>query len=146
MVSSLAIVLAFSVSAPAVKDPPKKEAPSIVGEWEGVEAVRGGQAAPVPPGGVTMQFTADNKMIISEGGRAKNEQGSYKVDFSKSPVEIDLIPPANIKDKSLLGILKFEEDKLILCFTAGGNARPTKFESAAGSKDMLMTLKKKKEK
>ena len=148
MFSSLTLALAFTVSAPAVKEPPKKEAPSIVGEWEGVEAVRGGQAAPVPAGGITMQFTADNKVIIGEGGRDKKEQGSYKVDSSKSPMEIDLIPPANIKDKSLLGILKFEEDKVIICFAGGGAGadRPTKFESTAGGKEMLMTLKRKKEK
>jgi hypothetical protein len=34
MCSSLLIVVALAVGAPAAKDPPKKE-PSVVGEWVG---------------------------------------------------------------------------------------------------------------
>jgi uncharacterized protein (TIGR03067 family) len=148
MQSSLLIGMAILIGAPAAKDPPKKE-PTIVGEWIGEKAVRGGKEMPVPEGGIVITFTADGKLMIKEGNREKPEGATYTVDTKKNPAEIDLIPPAGRKDPTMPGIFKIEGDTLTICFLGaevGGvpAGRPTKFESAEGSMSMLMILKRAK--
>ena len=58
MSQSLLIGLALAVGAP-LKDAPAKDPPSIIGEWVGEKAVAGGKERPVPEGGITFTFTAD---------------------------------------------------------------------------------------
>jgi uncharacterized protein (TIGR03067 family) len=135
----LGVVLA--VGAPGEKD--KKEGPSIVGEWDGVKAVRGGQERPNPEGGVVVTFSADGKITIVEGGKPKDEQGSYKVDTKKNPAEIDVTAPK--EEGTYPGIFKIEGDTLTVCLgDKGSTERPTKFESPDGSKILLLTFKRAK--
>jgi uncharacterized protein (TIGR03067 family) len=144
MYTSLLTGLALLVAAPGPKDAPKKE-PTIVGEWVGEKAVSGGMELPVPKGGITITFTKDGVVAVVEGGRAKPDNGSYKVDPKKDPPEIDLIPPDNKKEPTVLGIYKLDGDTLTLCFDRGGGGasdRPKKFESPAGSSTIVMTLKR----
>ena len=134
----LGVVLA--VGAPGDKDAPKKDAPSVVGEWDGEKAVRGGMERPIPDGGVKVTFTADGKMIFKEGNKDA-EEGTYKVDAKKNPPEIDLSPPK--EDGTLLGIYKLDGDTLTICLSDKNSTdRPTKFESPEGTNLMLVTLKR----
>jgi uncharacterized protein (TIGR03067 family) len=131
--------LVLTVGAPGEKD--KKDGPSIVGEWKGEKAVRGGQELPIPDGGITVTFTADGKVKIVQGGKEREEHGSYKVDAKKSPAEIDLTPPK--EEGKHIGIFKIDGDTLTICMSdKGGTERPTKFESPDGSAVMLLTLKR----
>src|SRR5262245_13250929 len=98
MYSSLLVGLAVTLGCPGAKDPPKKDAPSIVGEWVGEKAVNSGKELPVPEGGVGFTFTEDGKVMVREGKREKPDGGTYKVDAKKDPAEIDLMPPADKKD------------------------------------------------
>jgi uncharacterized protein (TIGR03067 family) len=141
MYPSLLIGLAVVVAAPAPKEAPKKEA-TIVGEWIGEKAVSGGKEMPVPPGGISFGFHADGTLTIKEGGRTDGKTGSYKVDPKKNPAEIDLIPPADKKDDTILGIYKLEGDTLTLCFQKGDPERPTKFESPEGERTVVITMKR----
>lgn len=143
MYSSLLVGLALVVGAPGAKEEPKKEAASIVGEWVGEKAVRGGKETPVPEGGITFTFTTEGKMMVSQGGKASQEAIAYKVDLKKKPAEISMEAPG---DKGTIkGIFKIEGDTLTLCIAQGKDGeQPTKFESGEGSKTMLMTLKRKK--
>jgi uncharacterized protein (TIGR03067 family) len=145
MYPSLLITLALTVGAPGTKDPPKKEV-SIVGEWDGEKAVSGGQEKPVPAGGVTITFTADGKFIVREGKREKPEEGTYKTDTKKDPAEIDITAPPESGRPLVKGIFKIDGETLTLCFAGGKDDadRPAKFESPAGSRNMLMTLKRAK--
>ena len=147
MSPSLWIVMALAVGAPA-KDPPKKEPPSIVGEWAGEKAVSGGKELPVPDGGVVFTFTADGGVIFKEAGRGREDRAgaTYKVDPKKDPAEIDLIPPPDKKEPMLQGIYKLDGDTLTLCFGRGrpGAERPKSFESPEGAETVVMTLKRKK--
>jgi uncharacterized protein (TIGR03067 family) len=145
MNASLLVALALAVGAPATKDPPKKEAPSVVGEWAGEKAVQGGQERPVPPGGVSITFTADGKFLVREGKREKPEEGTYKVDTKANPAQIDIMPPEDKAERgNVRGIFKIEGDTLTLCFAGSKDdgERPTKFESPEGSRTMVMTLKR----
>ena len=130
----------LAVGAPGDKEAPKKGPPSIVGEWDGEKAVRGGQERPIPDGGVKATFTADGKLIFKEGNKDP-EEGSYKVDAKKDPAEIDLTPPR--EDGTLIGIYKIDGDTLTICLSEKGSAdRPTKFESPDGTNIMLVTMKR----
>jgi uncharacterized protein (TIGR03067 family) len=135
---SLMIGLAVVVSAPAKKEEPKKEAPSLVGEWYPESAVRGGKPDN-PPEGTSITFTADGKFILKEGKRDKAEEVTYKADPKKDPAEIDITAPEK-GDHAITGIYKFEKDTLILCIAMGGE-RPKAFASPGGSEVMLITLK-----
>jgi uncharacterized protein (TIGR03067 family) len=144
MYNSLALAIAFSISAPSIKAPPKAEKPSIVGKWEVVEAVLEGKPEQAPPGGATIHFNADNTYAIFEG--QMKEESSFKIDYSTTPFEIELAPPPSSKDKPALGICKIEENKLVLCLALDGVARPTQFVSTPNSSFILMTFVRKKEK
>ena len=138
----LIVALAVVVGAPATKDKPKNESPSLVGEWVPTKAVRGGKLDNAPPG-TRMIFKADGKALFKDGNRDKIEEGAYKIDPKKKPAEIDIFPPATEKDVNVVGIYKFEKGKLILCLAMGGS-RPKKFASPDGSQIMLITLERAK--
>jgi uncharacterized protein (TIGR03067 family) len=140
-VYSLIIGLAVVVAAPG-KDAPKKDAPTLVGEWVPTEALQGGKPD-LPPAGTSIAFTADGKVLMKGGNAAKPEEGTYKIDAKKNPAEIDLTPPEKEKGPTILGIYKFEKDKLIICLTMAGE-RPKEFASPAGSQLMLITLERAK--
>jgi uncharacterized protein (TIGR03067 family) len=140
MNASLIVGLALAVAAPAPKTASKDEPPSLHGEWVLESAVRGGMNDK-PPDGAGVTFTADGKARFREGRRDKVEEGTYTVDPKKNPAQIDIVPPANEKVPTVLGIYKIEKDTLTLCLVLGGE-RPKKFESPAGSEVMLMTLKR----
>ena len=130
----------LAVAAPGDKEAPKKEVPTLVGEWDGEKAVRGGKERPVPEGGVTVTFKEDGKMLFKEGNKAE-EEGTYKSDAKKTPGEIDISPPK--EEGTLIGIYKIEGDTLTICLSDKGSTdRPSKFESPEGTNIMLITLKR----
>lgn len=140
MNAALVFGLALAVGALGEKDAPKKDAPTIVGEWNGEKAVRGGNELPIPDGGIKVTFTADGKMLFKEGNKDE-ETGSYKVDAKKNPGEIDISPPK--EGGEMKGIFKLDGDTLTICLAdKDATERPTKFESTDGSKIMLVTLKR----
>ena len=140
MNAAILLGMALSVAAPGDKEAPKKEAPTLVGEWDGEKAVRGGQERPIPDGGVTVTFTADGKMLFREGNKP-TEEGTYKADPKKSPGEIDISPPK--EEGTLIGIYKIDGDTLTICLSEKGSTdRPAKFESPDGTNVMLITLKR----
>jgi uncharacterized protein (TIGR03067 family) len=140
--ASVLVGLALVVGAPAKKDPPAKDPPTLIGEWVGESGTRGGKPQNPPPG-TTLAFLADGTVRFREGGASKLEGGSYKADPKKSPAEIDITPPEAAKGEILLGIYKIEGDTLTLCFALGGE-RPKEFAAPAGSEVMLVTCKRAK--
>lgn len=133
----LPLILALTIAAPAQKEG-AKEPPSIVGEWIGATGIRDGKPKPPPPG-TAMIFEKEGALILTEGGKAPEEKGTYKLDPKKSPAEMDLSPPG--KERTMLAIYKIEGDTLTIAFSMG-NDRPKEFASPAGSGIMLITLKR----
>jgi uncharacterized protein (TIGR03067 family) len=131
--------LACLVAAPAAKDPPKKEPPTLVGMWIGETGIKGGK--PSPPEDASMEFGKDGTLVFKEKGR--EIAGSYKTDAKASPARLDFTLGAGGQNISLQGIYKIDGDTLTICFTFMGD-RPTKFESPDGSMTMLITLKRPK--
>jgi uncharacterized protein (TIGR03067 family) len=134
---TLLLGVAVLVAAPAKKDPPKKEPPSIVGEWIGLTGTRGGK--PDPPVNATMKFTADGTVTLAE--RGKGIDAKFKADPKKDPPEIDIEMEAGGMKHVIQGIYKIEGDTLTVCFLHMGG-RPKVFESPVGSEAMLITLKR----
>jgi uncharacterized protein (TIGR03067 family) len=133
--------LALTVGAPGVKEIPKKaEPPGIVGEWTVEEVVRGGMAFPgIATEGMSIEFKTDGKYHLRiKGQNAKD--GTYTTTPGKDASEIDM----NSGAEQAPGLFKVEKDKLTLCIDDGGKGatRPAGFESPAGSRVMLMTLKR----
>jgi uncharacterized protein (TIGR03067 family) len=142
MQTSFVVGLALVLAAPGTKDAPKKEPPTIVGEWVGESGIRGGKPDNPPPG-TTITFTKDGKLLMKEGGAEKSHEGTYTADPKKDPAEIDLVPPATEKGPTIQAIYKIEGDTLTMCFSMGGE-RPKSFDSPAGSQIMLVTCKRAK--
>jgi uncharacterized protein (TIGR03067 family) len=131
--------LALAVVAPGPKDPPKKDAASVVGEWVAESAVEKGRPRQPPPG-TTWAFTAAGKSVLTLGGRDPAE-GTYKADAGKAPAELDV--SAGPTGKPLRAIFRVDGDTLTVALVDGGEGdRPTAFESPAGSKVILMVLKR----
>jgi uncharacterized protein (TIGR03067 family) len=133
--NSMVLALALLVAAPGPKDPPKKEPPSIVGEWACTECIAGGRPFPgemLPMIGI--RFMADGKFKFRFG--LEEGTGTFTTDPSKDPAEVNYTSDKSGKGNH--GIYKIEKDVLILCATEGGGQRPTKFESPAGTRIMLL--------
>jgi uncharacterized protein (TIGR03067 family) len=142
MQASFVVGLALVVAAPGTKDAPKKDPPSIVGEWVGETGLRGGKPDNPPPG-TTITFAKDGRVIMKEGKDDRAMEGTYTADPKKDPAEIDIVPPATEKGPTIQAIYKIEGDTLTLCFSMGGE-RPKTFDSPAGSQIMLVTCKRAK--
>jgi uncharacterized protein (TIGR03067 family) len=133
------------VSAPAIKDPPKKD-PGIVGEWVLERSSFGGKEAVKIAGDNRYEFTADGRWLIRlNGAEVKALPRQFNVDAKANPATIDVTylkpeggaagPPA------ILGIYKIEGDILTICYAPGGE-RPTSFEPAEAGRVAVMVLRR----
>jgi uncharacterized protein (TIGR03067 family) len=135
----VALGLAIVVGAPGKNDSPKDKVPPIVGEWACSKLVGGGEELKdldgIQVSSFRLEFTADGKVRMMKL-RDDSAEGTYKFDGKKDPAELDL----SMNGKELKMIYKIEKDTLVICVTKKGDERPTKFESPAGTKVMLMTF------
>ena len=145
MLTTLTCALAFSLGAPVIKEPPKKEGPSLLGEWSFVEGTEGGKPVPFKAGELVMKFEEKGVVRIQMKIFNKIEKldASYTLDTTKAPSAIDLIPPAGENSGTVLGIYKIEKDTLIICTDESGKLRPTEFAAPPGKDDLsLMTFER----
>ena len=69
-----------------------------------------------------------------QGSKAQKVEGTYTLDTNKMPPTIDMKPTTGrYKDKTLKGIYKISENKLVICFADPDKDRPKDFESKPGS-------------
>jgi uncharacterized protein (TIGR03067 family) len=110
---------------------PQSDLASLSATWRMDSYIDEGKPDPQFAGAV-QTFTAD-KYVVKVGDKTIR-QGSFKIDASKTPKHIDLMPAAGpYKGKTLAGIYVLDGDRLHTCFPEPGQSRPTKFDSAAGS-------------
>lgn len=134
------LVLTLVVSAPAAKEPPKKDAPTIAGHWTAESGIKGGRPDQNPTE-ASLEFAAEGKLVLKERGREIT--GSYTTDAKKDPAELDITLSAGGMTMTMRAIFKIEKDTLTICMVPEGD-RPKKFESPEGSVSMLLTLKRSK--
>jgi len=137
--------LALVVSAPALKEPPKK-AHDLSGEWVMESTTVAGTTRPATGLELVYEFTKDEKWLIRRADKelpAANR--GYKADPKAETPTIDLMTDSTRPDVTLReGIYKVEGDTLTICVANVKQPRPTKFESTAGDRNMIYVLKRKK--
>ncbi|MCI0457854.1 MAG: TIGR03067 domain-containing protein [Gemmataceae bacterium] len=119
----------------------KKEMKLLEGTWTVESAVRDGEDH--------LKRIKDDRVVI-EGDRftikhkqqQREEKTTFKVDPSKTPRTMDLTSADG--NKSILAIYELKGDTLKICFGRDGKERPTEFTSEAGSRRMLIVLKRAK--
>ena len=81
------ILLALALTAPGLKESPKK-VPPCVGTWMAESISFGGMNVPAPKN-KTVTLTANGRIVRHEGEKDV-DGGTFKVDLSKKPFEIDV--------------------------------------------------------
>lgn len=99
---------------------------SLEGTWKAVKAERNGKPFDRIVGD-KLVFKGKSLTIVSK----KEEKGTFKLDTSKKPIHIDIMPEDG-NEKTVKGIVELKGKTLTICFAQPGNERPTKFESTQG--------------
>src|SRR5262249_3566898 len=120
----------------------------LKGTWKAVTIERGGQSK---------EDTKDHCLAFADGEFTLKRdgelfaKGKYTLDPAKDPKEIDMEITEdrgdgdNNKGKKVLGIYTVTGDELRWCLAPPGEAdRPKEFATQAGTKHMLITLKRQK--
>ena len=118
MNTTILLGVALCVSAPTLKDPPKKEA-GVVGEWVPESMTLGGNKMTTPVG-VRYELTADGQWIshVEATRVGMPAPRHYKLDAKADPPTIDFItptPPEGARTDPIFGIYKVEGDTLTVC-------------------------------
>jgi uncharacterized protein (TIGR03067 family) len=126
---------------PAAADdakPGKKDADRLQGTWRITEITLDGKEVPAE-GVAKIRFTFDGEKLTYDGN-GDRDAGSYKLDVTTSPRQIDMLNKAGeVKSR---GIYKFDDKELIWCYArVSAGTRPEEFRSKAGSGIMLMRLR-----
>ena len=139
MMQRLATMAALSVLVLAVGSARADDQEKIQGIWKPEKAVKGGMAMPAEElEKMSIEFKG-NKAMPRHGDRQEKE-AEFTLDATKKPKAIEIKAPDG---KTHQGIYEFDGDTLKICFVEEGD-RPTKFESAEGSRSMLIVLKRQK--
>src|SRR5262249_20994650 len=129
---------------PALKDPPKGDPPSVIGEWELQEWLDGGQPRTYSRG-AAVEFLPDGRRIWRGGGTAAER--AYKVSSKKNPLARGLMRPSCDPPPAVYhAIYKVEGDTLVICVAQQGQERPVKFDTSREANHMVMTYKRMKKK
>jgi uncharacterized protein (TIGR03067 family) len=127
----------------AADDEAKKEYARFEGTWRFTFFEIEGTRLP--------EDASKNTRLILEGrhftlrGDATALKGTYKVDLSKKPKQIDVtFADGPDKGKTVHGIYELDGDTYRVCMGLPGKSRPTAFESKPGSGHVLEVLKREK--
>jgi uncharacterized protein (TIGR03067 family) len=133
------VLLFLALTAAAPQNEAKPTAAALVGTWKAEAVVMDGERSEPRPD-VIWTFTAEGQSVLRVWADDSME-GTYKADAAKDPPEIDISsgPKLGLPAK---GLFRVEGDALTLCLVGQAAARPKKFEAPAGSKAMLITLKR----
>ncbi|CAN5402827.1 hypothetical protein BH10PLA2_BH10PLA2_14810 [soil metagenome] len=117
----------------------KKEADQLKGTWNVTALSVGGNSPPEIKG----SFTFDGKEIKIKLGE-QDHQGTYKLESSKKPKEIDITPGDGPQAGKLMrGIYSIAKDELKLCLAHAEQDRPKSLDNP-GDNVIAVTLKKAK--
>lgn len=139
----LAVTIACHSSAVAAFPQEKKDSqPAIEGTWI---------IASVEVAGAPVESLKGAQLVLSTGGKKTFtlpggvvEKGTYSIDASKSPPQIDATTDG--KEGSEPGIFELKDDTLKMCLGGSRGVRPTKFATGKEGGVMLIVLKRSSEK
>ena len=124
-------VVALAGAILVAAEEPTGDAKALQGTWSMLSYIDEG--APDPQfDKATQVFDGANYRVEKDGKVIR--KGEFRLDASKSPRQIDLMPSIwPYKGKTLSGIYELTGDALHTCFPEPGQPRPTKFTSEKGS-------------
>jgi uncharacterized protein (TIGR03067 family) len=121
----------------------KSDQERMQGNWVLVSAVdRKGEFKEIL--GATLKVDGD-RLTVTPKGSAEGEAAKFKLDPSKSPMQIDLDSGKGVVSDEMLGIYEVGTDTLKLAFGGTGGTtkgRPTKFEVRKDSRDLILEFKR----
>ena len=131
--------LALAIAAPLPKVKP--EVPNIVGQWVATGTIREDRFIPIgEPKVLVFELQSDGQFRSLLNGE-QSESGTYKIDTTKSPAEIDLT--FNGASKSYLAIFKIEKNTMTLSHEYDAGARrPADFTTKAGDRRIVTTFER----
>ena len=132
----------FLVSAAFAADT-DAELKALEGAWVIDQAHLGGRDHLDDFAGMKLILKA-NEFVIEFA--ENSDRGSFTVDPAKSPkwIEIQTGKKGPFFGKTLMGIYKFDKEKLIICCEVDGKTRPTAFEAKEMTRNMLLTYRREK--
>ncbi len=130
------------VGAAAAEDKADADLTKIQGAWKLASLEIEGKTIPAPEGAGIFIFGKDKKLVMKEKAKADKE-GTFTMDASKDPKELDLIGGKDKEKEVMRTIYKLDGDTLKLAFSAEGpkGGRPSSFDS---KKAAIMILKRQK--
>ncbi len=116
----------------------------LKGDWQPTKMELDGNALPDDDVKAILITMSEGKYSAKRGDEVIDE-GTSKIDASKSPKHLDLIASVgDNKDKERKGIYEIKGGVLKFVIAAPEKDRPTKFESTAGSQCIYIECTKKK--
>jgi uncharacterized protein (TIGR03067 family) len=138
----LPVLIVSSGFVTGADDDAKKEYERFTGTWKFASVEVEGKKLPPEAVKGTLVIKGD-KWSMKEGEAA--HAGTYKVDLSKKPKQIDItFTEGPDKGKMMKGIYTLEGDTYTICLAMEGKDRPTEFASKPGSGHVLEILKREK--
>ena len=139
--TAVIVVFTCCLGVSAAQDA-KKEMTALQGSWKVVD-YKGPEEA------FAKEFKSKGKIIFDGDkltimiGDIKLGEATYKLDPSKKPKHIDVIPTEGAnKDKAMLGIYALDGDKLTIFSHDDEKVRPKEFSYKAGDAGGLATLQR----
>lgn len=138
----IAMSLPFASTGSILAEEPKVSE-KILGVWQATSIMRAGKEAP-PEAVKLMRMTFKKDEVLVRGNFQDEREVSckYKLDAIKSPIDFDLMPPG--EENRVLGILRFKDGKLEICFRNANNSqgRPQAFAADADDSVVLMKFER----
>jgi uncharacterized protein (TIGR03067 family) len=122
----------------------KSDLAKFQGSWRFISVITNGASAPQAElKGSTI--TNDGNAFTFKDQNSKDPQssgaGTFRINATKDPRQLDItFGTGPDKGQTLLGIYRFEGDRVRVCLGVPGKPRPTKFEAPAGSGLVLEVL------
>jgi uncharacterized protein (TIGR03067 family) len=136
--AALGVVLLLAASTALRAGGEKGDEKKVLGTWAMVSGVKSGEDAPDDlKREFRLIFAAEGKLTVKLEG--KDLEGTYKLNGAKKPKEVDF----TVDGKDMPGIYALDGDNLKICVGEEDN-RPKEFASEAGSKTILLVLKREK--
>ncbi|MEW4570972.1 TIGR03067 domain-containing protein [Tautonia sp. JC769] len=112
------------------------------GTWAVERSVRDGKDGPIEVMKEIVREVEGGRIVWKRSGKAFAAT-TFELDPEADPKTIDLIPEGgrNRGDR-VLGIYRFDEDRLVLCTADPGEPRPTAFAAEPGDGRTLMTFRR----
>jgi len=128
------------------EEKPKEETDNdkIQGTWEVASCQQNGMPSEIRVG--DQEIYKDDTVLIRAKGLNKTFEAKFKLDFSKSPREIDLIVDVGEANLGWSGIYSLDGDTLTTCWSATNSqqSRPAALVSKEGDGNTLLVLKRTK--